>query len=69
MTGRIGESAWRAVDRVLLEHARRADAQGAHLSAHDAMNEIQNRRIDLLMERLGEAMVEIAKLKEEMLHD
>lgn len=48
--GRIGESSWRVVDRVLAEHARRMDAQQEQLTAHVEMHEILNRRIDTLQE-------------------
>jgi predicted RNase H-like nuclease (RuvC/YqgF family) len=48
--GRIGESSWRVMDRVLAEHARRMDAQQEQLRAHAEMHEILNRRIDTLQE-------------------
>lgn len=50
MEGKLGESSWRVVDRVLAEHARRADALQEQLTAHAEMHEILNRRIDTLHE-------------------
>lgn len=47
---RLGESPWRVVDRVLAEHARRANAQQEQLATHTEMHEILNRRIDTLHE-------------------
>lgn len=48
--GALGESSWRVVDRVLAEHARRANALQEQLVAHAEMHEILNRRIDTLHE-------------------
>lgn len=48
--GKLGESSWRVVDRILAEHARRMDAQQEQLKAHAEMHEILNRRIDTLHE-------------------
>lgn len=64
--GKIGESAWRSVDKLFLEHARRMDAMRDHLTAHDEMNAIQNGRIDKLVERLDRAYTKIHTLEKKL---
>jgi predicted RNase H-like nuclease (RuvC/YqgF family) len=60
--GRIGESAWRSVDKLFVEHARRMDAMQEHIAAHDEMNEIQNRRIDRIVDTAREERLHRDKL-------
>ena len=64
--GEIGESAWRSVDRVLIEYNRRIAELEAQQLARVREDAVRDKRIDKLVERLDRAYTKIHAIERKL---
>jgi len=63
MEGKLGESSWRVLDRVLAEYGRRIDELHDAREAQARDNVVRDKRTEKLVERLDRAYTKIHALE------
>lgn len=61
--GKLGESSWRVLDKLLLEYQQRIDALDEYREARDREDAVRDKRIEKLVERLDRAYTKIHALE------